>query len=479
VSDPSVDRADISASRASLDELDRALAALGVDVAGFDQVRTGGGAAVDAGDGAGFGPVTGAAVREPATDRRSRSRSRSGRPLPRNFRLLWGATALSNLGDGLRLVALPLLATTVTDDPRLIAGVTVAERLPWLIFILPGGAWADRYDRRILRMRLDIARSFVMAALAALVVLDQVSIWALFVVAALLASAEAVVDSSSMAMIPATVDHADLERAVGRLGSTELAMNDLVGPPIGGLLFGLAIAVPFGLDALSFAGAALVMAFMTGGYSSGAARTPGVHMRAQLSEGFRWLWNQHLLRMLAVISTGLGTASFIGNGVFVIYARDVLDLSEFGYGVLLVPGAIGGIIGSLVAPRFRHAPLRTTLSCAVLGSGIATWMMSLTSIAVVAGLLSAISLASVMVWNVLTLALRQRLIPNELLGRVGASYRFLVYLGMPVGALIGGLLANAYGVRSAIFVSGSILIFIGLVIPGALRGAERVAVSSG
>jgi predicted MFS family arabinose efflux permease len=115
-----------------------------------------------------------------------------------------------------------------------------------------------------------------------------------------------------------------------------------------------------------------------------------------------------------------------------------------------------------------------TLSGAVLGSGIATWLLAMTSSPIVAGVLSAISLGSVMVWNVLTLALRQRLIPNELLGRVGASYRFLVYFGMPIGALIGGLLANRYGVRSAIFVSGSILVFLGLVVPVLLRGVNEV-----
>jgi predicted MFS family arabinose efflux permease len=277
-----------------------------------------------------------------------------------------------------------------------------------------------------------------------------------------------------MAMVPATVDHRDLERAAGRLGSTELAANDLIGPPVGGLLFGLAIAIPFGLDALSFAGAALVMAFMSGSYLSGAAPEPGVRMRSRVSGGFRWLWNQRLLRMLAVISTALGTASFIGNAVFVIYARDILDLSDFGYGVLLVPGAIGGIAGSLLAPRFRRFSLRVTLPFAVLGSGIATWLIAATTSPIVAGVLSAVSLGSIMVWNVLTLALRQRLIPNEMLGRVGASYRFLVYLGMPVGALVGGVIANHYGVRSALFVSGSILIGLGLIVPVLLRGVEDV-----
>jgi MFS family permease len=470
---PSADGgADPPAPAAPLEEIDRALAALGVDIAALRREHPGPHAGNGVVDDVDTAPDAG--ERAPATAHAAGRPGRFGAPLPRNFRLLWGATALSNLGDGLRLVALPLLATTVTDDPRLIAGVTVAERLPWLFFILPGGVWADRYDRRVLRMRLDIARAIVMAVLVAIIMLDQVSIGVLFVVAALLASAEAVVDSSSMAMIPATVESADLERAVGRLGSTELAMNDLAGPPLGGLLFGLAVAAPFGLDALSFAGAALVMGLMTGSYTSGVANDPSVSMRARVSEGFGWLWRHRLLRTLALISTGLGTASFISSAVFVIFARDELGLSEFGFGLLLVPGAVGGIIGSLYAPQFRRLPLRVALMGSVLGAGLSTLLMAETSSPVLVGLLSAVTLGSIMVWNVLTLALRQRLIPNELLGRVGASYRFLVYLGMPVGALVGGLVTNQYGVRTAIVVSGCTLLVVGLLVPLVLRDVEQV-----
>lgn len=451
MSDPSSVARDATDNPTSpLDEIDQALEALGVDTGGFERPSA---RAVHA----------------------ASRRGGFGTPLPRNFRLLWAATGLSNLGDGLRLVAMPLLATSVTSDPRLIAGVTVAQQLPWLFFILPGGAWADRFDRRALRMRLDWARAAVMAVLVAAIAFDQVSIAVIYVVAALLASAEAVVDSSSMAMVPATVDGADLERAGGRLASTELGMNDLVGPPLGGLLFGLAIAVPFGVDAVTFAGAAIVMSFMTGSYRPSSSTVAGVRpsMRASLAVGIGWLWNHRLLRTLALVSTALGTASFIGNAVFVIFATDTLELSDFGYGLLLVPGALGGIAGSLIAPRFTRFPLRRTLPVAVVGSGASTWMMALTSSPVLVGLLSAVSLGSVMVWNVLTVALRQRLIPDEMLGRVGASYRFLVYLGMPFGAVIGGVLANELGVRSAIFVSGSVLVMVGLLLPLVLRGVEH------
>jgi hypothetical protein len=330
-------------------------------------------------------------------------------------------------------------------------------------------------------MRLDLARAVVMSVLVVLVVLDAASIWAIFAVAALLASAEAVVDSSSVAMVPAAVGRDDLERAVGRLGSTQLAMNDLVGPPLGGFLFGAAIAVPFGLDALSFALAALVMAFMTGSYrpTPSAAGETRAALGTQIALGFRWLWKEPLLRTLALVSTGLGTASFISNGVFVLFARETLGLSEFGYGLLLVPSALGGIVGSLVAPRFRDLPLHRTLAVAVLASGGAVWAMSLTSSPWLVGVLWAFSMAGIMIWNVLTLALRQRSIPDELLGRVGASYRFLVFLGMPLGALIGGLIADAFSVRAAIFVSGSVLIGFGCVVGPLLRSVRQpVAVSA-
>ena len=117
-------------------------------------------------------------------------------------------------------------------------------------------------------------------------------------------------------------------------------MNELIGPPLGGLLFGLAVAAPFGVDALTFAGAALVMAFMTGNFRPAGATSVSQErpsMRASLAEGIRWLWRHQLLRTLALVSTALGTASFIGNAVFVIFATDTLGLSDFGYGLLLVP----------------------------------------------------------------------------------------------------------------------------------------------
>jgi len=179
-----------------------------------------------------------------------------------------------------------------------------------------------------------------------------VSIVVIYAVAAVLASAEAVVDSSSMVLVPSTVGADQLERATGVLSATELTTNGLIGPPLGGLLFGVAMIAPFGLDAASFGAAVVAMAFMRGDYAP--RREPGTrrHLHGEIVDGFRWLWRHPLLRNLALVSTLLGTVAFIGNAVFVLFAQESLGLSDAGYGLLLVPGAqIGPPARSLAGAR--------------------------------------------------------------------------------------------------------------------------------
>jgi MFS family permease len=389
--------------------------------------------------------------------------------LPRSFRLLWAAAAASNIGDGLRITALPLLATTVTTDPRAIAGVTIAERIPWLIFILPGGAWADRYDRRMLRVGLDLIRGVVMASLVYTIAVHQLSIAAIYIVTALLASAEAIVDSSSTALVPATVEAQDLVRAGSRLSATEVLTNELIGPPLGGLLFGLAMIVPFGVDATSFFVAALIMMMLPGNFHPGATKAARAPLRREIGEGFRWLWQHRALRNLALISMVLAAATFIGNSVFVLFATQTLKLSGFGFGLLLVPGAVGGIIGSMLASRLLRYPLRIVLFGSLMTSGIVTALTAAVSSPLLASLLWGTASLTSMIWIVLTVALRQRVIPQHLLGRVGASYRFLMYAGMPVGAFIGGFLAKSFSVRTALAVDGLAYLAFGPIVFMLLR----------
>ncbi|MDQ1104803.1 MFS transporter [Nocardioides zeae] len=393
----------------------------------------------------------------------------------REFNLLWTATGLSNLGDGVRAVVMPLLAASLTSNPLLIAMVAVVERVAWLAAALPGGDLADRVDRRTVRVVLDVVRGVVVAVLVLLLAIDQLSLALLVAIAAILAAAESVVDSSSMAIIPATVDQSDLERAGSRLMGTELVVGSMLGPALGGLLFGVAVTAAFGINAVTFLAAALVMA-LNPGASNRPVRDPGSPgMPQRVREGMAWLLRTGELRALALMSTALGAASMVWTAVFVLYATDTLGLSALGFSVLAIVASLGGVAGSLVAPALAKLPLRWTLFAAVMISAAALGGLAVTRSPWVAAVLVAVSNGGVLVWNVLTVAKRQRLVPDAVLGRVSAGYRFLVQLGMPLGALAGGGVAKAYGLPAAFVVAGVMTAVAGAAVPFVLRNGAEVA----
>jgi len=176
------------------------------------------------------------------------------------FRRLLVATGLSSFGDGVRWIAMPLMATQLTDDPRLIAGVLIADRLPWLLFLLPGGALADRFDRLRMRVVLDGFRAVLGTAFVVLAATGHAGLSMIYAVTVLMASADAIVDSSSMALVPALVEPDELEHAAGHLQGTEIVTRDLLGPALGGVLFTFGLVVPLAVDAVSFAVSAAVAA---------------------------------------------------------------------------------------------------------------------------------------------------------------------------------------------------------------------------
>jgi Major Facilitator Superfamily len=233
-------------------------------------------------------------------------------------------------------------------------------------------------------------------------------------------------------------------------------------------LFGLALSAPFAVDAASFGFASLLVASISGTFraapppAESAARSS---VLADAKQGMAWLWRSRQLRMLALISFGLGTASFFSGSVFVIYATGELGLSEFGYGLLIIPAAVGGLAFAAVTPRLgRLAPLRWVLSISTSVSGITLVVIGAASNLIVICVAIALLDGMSSIWNILTLALRQREIPDHLLGRVGASYRMLVYFGMPFGALLGGVVTEALSVRWTYTISGSTLIALGMCV---------------
>lgn len=380
---------------------------------------------------------------------------------------LWTASVVSNLGDGVAMVAWPWLASAITRDPVLLSLAVVAGRIPWFVFSLPAGVLTDRWDRRRIMVAMDVVRFVLVGAVAWIVAVagdrlsdpalvgDDVFVapanqgwWLALVYASafLIGSAEVLRDNAAQTILPRLVPASLLERANGRIWGAEMVANSFVGPPLGGWLIALTLAAPFLVDAGTFLVAAILVALIAGTFGPRTARSPDrpASFRAELVEGVSWLWRHRLLRTLAVMLGIMNAAIMLSFATLVLFVQEVLLLDATRFGALLTAGAAGGVVGSLVAARVsaRIGP-GPSLLLVLVGSAITMGVIGFTSSwAVVWAMQAAFALLGVL-WNVITVSLRQEIIPDDLLGRVNSVYRFFAWGMMPVGSFVGGLIVAA------------------------------------
>jgi len=369
---------------------------------------------------------------------------------------LWWANAISSTGDGAFVAALPLLAVTISRDPRLVAVVTAATYLPWMFLSLPAGALVDRYDRGTLMWRAQAVQGAVVAAVAVLVVFRIAGIAVLGLAGLLLGSAEVIFSNAAQAVLPALVPPALLARANGSQQVSLTVGETFLGPPAGSLLFAVAAALPFGLDAVSFAGsAALLTRIPKTQQNERLGLRPPLTIRAQVAEGLRWLFRHRLLRVVAGLLGVLNFANQMGQAVLVLLATQTLHVGTRGYGLLLAVTAVGSVIGGLVSPVLtRWLGLLPSLIVAGAADAAVFVGLGLAPDPAVAALMLAAEGFVVTMWNVVTVSLRQQVVPAHLLGRVNSVYRMLGWGLMPLGALAGGFVAHAAGLRAPYIVAG-------------------------
>jgi len=376
--------------------------------------------------------------------------------LGRGFWTLFSASFLANLADGIFQIALPLLAVSLTRDPGLVAGVTFASRLPWLVFALIAGALADRFDRRRTMVLVDAIRALLLAGLAVAVVEGLASIWLLYVVAFVLGCLETMFDTAASSMLPNVVGRERIVAANSRLNAVELTMNQFVGPPIGGLLVALGVATAFGTAAAAYVGALLCLITIAGTFRP--TRTgPPASIRSEIGEGLRYLFQHRLLRTMAFVVGPMNLASTAVFSVIVLYvvAPGPLGLDSVGFGLLLTSVAIGTVTGTLAAGWFERVFGRANLFVACIGSLLVTdlvWI--LVPQPVLIAIILAISTTVGGAFNVVFGSIRQRIVPNHLLGRVMASFRVISWGSIPLGALLGGIIGQAFGL-TAVFLSAA------------------------
>ena len=371
---------------------------------------------------------------------------RRTRGLDGRYWRLWGAVATSNIGDGMASLAFPWLASLLTRDPLLVAGVALATRLPWLLFSLQAGVLGDLLDRRRLMVSANTVRALVAGGAAAAVALDVMTLPLLYAGAFVLGMCEVLFDNTSQAILPAIVPRDRLERANGNIMGAQMVIADLVARPLSGALIGVALSLPFAIDAVTAAVSAALVASIPGAFrtgdASGAGR-PRPRMRTQIAEGLAWLWDHRLLRTLALalaVMNGTGAAVL---ATYVLFAQEILGLDGLGFGLLLAAGSVGGLIGSVLGPnvatRLRAGP---SLLLAVVVPVVGFSITAVTSSAVVVAACFAAFSFTAILWNVVTVSLRQTMIPDALLGRVNSVYRFRGWGAMPIGTLLGGALVS-------------------------------------
>jgi MFS family permease len=390
------------------------------------------------------------------------SQGSSPRPkLGRPYWRMWWASAISTTGDGTFTAALPLLAVTITRDPRLVSVVTAATYLPWMLFSLPAGAIVDRYDRATLMWRSQAVQAVIVAAITIGVVFRHADIALLGLAGFGLGCAEVIFSNAAQAVLPALVPPELLPKANGSQQISQTVGESFLGPPIGSLLFAAAAALPFGLDAASFAGSAALVATLPKAKESQDKSRPTI--RAQVAEGLRWLIRHRLLRVVAVLLGVYNFANQMGQAILVLLATQTLHLGSRGYGFLLAASAVGSVVGGLVCPILARR-LGFLPSLAIGGAIDAAVFVGvgLAPDPAVAAVMLAGQGFGVTLWNVVTVSLRQQIVPSDLLGRVNSVYRMLGWGLMPVGALAGGFVAHAAGLRAPYVVAG-VLCGLGLL----------------
>lgn len=377
------------------------------------------------------------------------------------FRRVFASSLAGNLGDGLLLSAGPLLVARLTPDPLLISLAPVASQLPWIALSLFAGILADRMPRVRLMVLASTGRALVLGGLVALLLTGALTIPLLYLALVALGVFEVLLDTTWVSCVPDLVPSEHLGLGNARLAASQLVMNHLAGPALGGALFALGAALPYGAAGVTTLLALWAIAGLRmpehRGETTGSIPVGGAiaRVRRELGSGFRWLWGHAAIRSLAIILFAFNITFGMTWGVLVVYAKEVLGLDAAGYGLLMTASAIGGLLGTacygMLERRFSYAGMMRTLLCVEvlvhLGFALTT------SWAVAAALLFVFG-AYGTIWGTISGTIRGRAVPSRMRGRVSSVYLLGMFGGTALGSPLGGLLAQQAGVTTTMWWAG-------------------------
>ncbi len=364
------------------------------------------------------------------------------------FRWLLASAWTTNIGDGVAMAAGPLLVASQTDDARLVALAGLLRGLPWLVVGLYAGAMADRLDRRTVVVTADAVRSVVLALLCVSIATGRISIAVVLVSVFALGVAEVFADSTSSTLTPMFVDKADLGIANSRMQAGFLTANQLIGPPVGALLFAAGMVWPF-VTQLVCAVLGVVLVSRIGSTRAAMRESVDTHVGQDIAEGITWLWHHAAIRTLAIVILTFNITWGAAWSILVLWSLDRVHMGEVGFGLLTTASALGGMLGTVgygwLERRFDLAVLMKT--CLLL-EVVMHLALALTTIPWVALAIMFGFGAYAFVWFNVSQVVRQRAVPTEFQGRVGSVYLIFVFGGMVIGQGIGGVIAEQWGLAA-------------------------------
>lgn len=403
-------------------------------------------------------------------------------PLGRNFQRFWVGSLSSNLADGVMMVALPMVAAMLTNDPLLVSGLMVARFLPWLLVGLFAGALVDRWDRGTVLIASNVVRAGALVVLAVLVATETANIWSLYAVMFAVMVCEVFYDLAGRAILPALVPFGTIDRANGRLVGGKTVTEDFAGAPLAGFLFAVAAALPLAVNAGAYLLGALVLLGMPLAVrrpprgeekaDEGASRTS---LLTEMREGLSYLFAQRTLLPMLLFNIVTNMAFIAQAGILVLLVQEHFGVPEALYGVFLTSAAVGAVVGAVLVGTLvtKLGRFATEVICFSL-MGVCCLAFGLAPNAWLAALAWGTLAVATTVSNTVMIGAIQLIVPNTMLGRFMSLVQMTGAGLAPVGALLGGLLGRIelYHVP---LVSGTVILLVLLPTLPALRRMTRRA----
>jgi MFS family permease len=383
------------------------------------------------------------------------------------FNRMWASSLVSNLSDGILVAAAPLLAISLTDSTVLISAIGAMVMLPWLLFAIPIGVLVDRVDRRFILAGANATRSAIVGGLALLIATDHVTIYWLLVTAFVIGVCEVAADTTAQSLIPQILDEKNYEKGNSRLQISETVVQGFIGSPISGFIYAAAMFLPFFINSIGFAVSALLALSIPIKYLQDVrqedVKNESKNFLAEMKFGIRYLYDQKVLRRLVLTTASIGVCYSVGTSTIVLFIIDELALPKQFFGVILTIQGLGAIGGSLVAPRASKIFGRSkVMTFCIFASSVGLLLQGFTTNIYYFVALATFGAFTISQWNILLMATYQTVIPNQLYGRIHGTRRTLVWGLMPIGSLLGGVLAH-YGLRLPLFIGGGAATIISLL----------------